>query len=154
MRSCLGRARGFGQWEAAKSVAIGDEMRVLLEFPTVEYIPLDIITVARGDAPAADGSSNLLVAMSPEDMAGWPIPPEEVTFEDEVVLLGLGLELRGCAYRGHKVSILGRLTPGRFHLARMSSVYFYKNYLVFVVYDLDREVIGITETPLTRRGKS
>lgn len=126
-------------------MSIGDEMRPLLEYPTVEYIPLDINTVSRGDAPAADGFSNILVAVGPGEMSGWPIPPEEVPFDGSVALLGVGLELLACAYRGHKVSILGRLAPGRFHLARVTTAYFYKDSLIFVVYDRDGEVIAAAE---------
>ncbi len=131
--------------EGGTTVSIGDDMRHLLEHPTVEYIPLDIVSVSQGDTPAGDGSSNLMVAADARDMTDWPVPPEnaaEVSLDGAVALLGIGMELLRCAYRGHKVSILGRLAPGRFHLAKVTAVYFYQEDLVFVVYDRDGEVIG------------
>jgi hypothetical protein len=132
-------------------MVISDDMRVLLEYPAVEYIPLDVVTLARGDAPAADGWCDLLVATREEEMVGWPIPPEPVSFAGRLVLLGLGLDLTGCLYRGEKVSLLARPAPGRFHLAALSTAYFYKHEVFFIVQARDGEVLASTskkKTPL------
>ena len=138
-------------------MSIGDDMRHLLEHPMVEYIPLDIVTVSQGDTPAADGSSSIMVTTDTQDVAGWPVPPEDAAglcLEGAAAILGIGMEILRCAYRGHKVSLLGRLAPGRFHLAKVSAAYFYKRDLVFVVYDRDGEVIGESRSRLPWPGSA
>lgn len=123
--------------------------RALYEHPIVEYIPLEVATVAAGPVPPAirttgAGVRPVLLALNSEDawtsaasvhryaVPNLPVAPP--TGSRDLALLAIGFRAAAGIYRGRKVSLATAAVGPVYHLFTLPLKYFYKSPIDFVAY--------------------
>lgn len=110
-------------------------------FPAVQYIPMAVTTLARGSflKKNPDLPPQLIVG---DELFRWKKILEEYRIKlpemfpaESFPILALHLNVREVKYRGYFVTMTGRRDPGGYHLCTLPKYYFYKNKLLFELYD-------------------
>ncbi len=133
----------------------------IYEFPTVEYIPIPVRTVAAELRPelAAWGPSLSVLPdvdayRSLSSNPGLTLPADRPPdFGANLVLAAFNAEVRECNYRAYKATLVGRSYPGLCQVFQLTRRYFYKDSLQFCLYDQRGTMLASARTDLdSRRG--
>ncbi|RJQ06359.1 MAG: hypothetical protein C4551_08230 [Bacillota bacterium] len=128
--------------------------RALYEHPVVEYIPLEVVTLASGAMPPSgrgpwDGFPPALVAL--RTAADWQAATQAYPFARDVVysrlrgaestqapnrlaFLAVGFRVEAGIYRGSKASLATSGAAQVYQIFTLPSKYFYKPRVTFVAY--------------------
>lgn len=138
--------------------------RSIYPHPVVEYIPLGVATLAKGEG--ATPAPRLLPANDEERLgqilagAGLnPLVTGTVNFQERIAVLAQGLEIEVINYRAHDVIMVGHLTPEHWHLFDLARGYFYRDQLRLTAHAHDGAWLAaasfsLSNDPVSRTGRN
>lgn len=116
---------------------------IIYPFPAVQYIPLPITTVAKGELGKLNTKARAPLLLAENDLQQWRVQlSQEFGVEipnarpkDSFPLLGLNCLVEEVKYRGFFVTMVGKVTVNNYHFFYIPKRYFYKKKLFFELYD-------------------
>jgi len=108
----------------------------ILPYPAVEYIPLSIRTKNFNDNWINKYDNKLYILDSQNQSKTvlnrlGIIYPDNINFNDNLLILLLNGKIEDIYYRGYKVQMIGKQINDSYHLFTITKEYFYKDKLIF-----------------------
>jgi hypothetical protein len=130
---------------------------LIFPFPAVQYIPLPLTLVNQGLINETATGNQPPQLILEEKIRFWKdsllqdygIQWPESAAPDTIALLTLNLEVDDAKYRGYFVTLTGKSKPGFYQINRLPRRFFYKNILIFDLYEsstakrLDRQTMKL-----------
>lgn len=130
----------------------------IYEYPTVEYIPVFVERLQGSETPS-DNGVQLIVCHDAAEFNEWasrlqlpPLPPQNLDFEANVVLIAVGADVQECNYRAYKATLVGERKPGLRQVLQITRRYFYKDQIQFALYDRQGSFLASTWTRVSPIG--
>lgn len=126
--------------------------RDIFKYPTVQYIPLQLIDLREGES-SSKLSSHFYIFKKEENsnlnfrLKNLSIKNEYVIKNDELAILVINAEVYFIKYRGYEVIMVGERKNAKSFVFKITKKYFYKDRLFFSLYDyqsaekIDREYL-------------
>jgi|SRR5690554_1857987 len=115
--------------------------REIFKYPAVQYIPLDLYNESFFPLNIASNNIKLYLYTETENeelrrrLRSLEIDENHNIATENIGILLLNGKIELIKYRSREVTMVGRPKPGKYHLFSITSKYFYKDRLIFTLYD-------------------
>ncbi|MFW5995947.1 MAG: hypothetical protein ACOCQB_01635 [Halanaerobiaceae bacterium] len=112
----------------------------IFRHPTVQYIPLKMYKVHQGKHQGNNDNVSFYIYSTEDteqlnDNMGRIYENRYSIKIGRLAILTKNIEIDIIKYRGREVTLVGHKTPGFSHLFQITTEYFYKNNLTFILYN-------------------
>ena len=114
----------------------------ILDYPLVQYIPLRLYNQLKGEHNFSSSYLYITIYNSKEEdklnrkISNYELPQDNYKIEkDYLAVLIFNGNVNLIKYRGYEVFMIGSPKKQHIHLFKVTTRYFYKNRLIFTLYD-------------------